>query len=779
MAQRHVILYGFLFGALGFVANLVPVEVLPSAHALLGPLFVLPIAVLLGPWAGLIAAAIASVPTVWLWGHPFGLLNFVLEAVAVGYLSRRFRPLVADAIYWVTTPLYFYLTYHLIADIPGPITVVMAVKQAVNALFFVLVIEVALLLPALRRRLGTLLPAPVRDVSLSTAFMSLLTVCAVIPLLVLGAAEGRARYDVELARLAAENLRSAEKVRDDFERTVEHTVHATRAVAEMLAAEASSGALPPVAEMERALRDLVRLSPSIPAAYVGSPEGRAVAFFPTHNPAGKPLAGTDFSDRSYVKQLQTATEPVVSGIFQGRGGVSGPLIIVAAPIRRGDRYLGYVLSGLNIQKLRAEVAEAAKAAQATARAIVIDQELSVIADSGAASADRVETIRGSALADALARVRTAEGETYVAGPPHLWALRAHSLRHFTAVTLPSVNWKVVVEQSTEALQRRLERSYLALLLWIALALLIVVIVARALARSFVVPIEGVSSAAHRLAAGERTARAADVAHHAPIELRDLAKRFDEMASQLSRQLDQVESSAREKDAFLTIAAHELRTPLTSLKAQVQILGRQGATKITDERLQILNRQVDRLSRLIHQLMDVSQLSSGRLAMQPAAVDLSELARRTAEAVVATSELHQLSVDAEPLLGVYDEVRLEQLLHNLISNAIKYSPNGGLVEVSVKRAEDGAAVLRVADRGIGLGAAENASLFERFARGDTNELKGISGFGVGLYLSREIVRLHGGTIALHQRDGGGAIATVVLPPSPLPAPAGDAVHRHAG
>ena len=234
-----------------------------------------------------------------------------------------------------------------------------------------------------------------------------------------------------------------------------------------------------------------------------------------------------------------------------------------------------------------------------------------------------------------------------------------------------------------------------------------------------------------------------------------------MAEQLSRQMEAIERTSREKDAFLSIASHELKTPLTSLKAQVQLLRR----KVEGEhasRLDTMSRQVDRVVRLVNQLLDASQLGLEQVPLERARMDLSELVRRVAESLVSASPLHTLQLDVQPVVGLFDELRMEQVVHNLLSNAIKYSPTGGCIEVSSRPVTEGEAELRVEDRGIGLRVEDEEQLFGRFERGDRREFTGIAGIGVGLYVSREIVRRHGGRITLRSREGGGAVATVRLP-----------------
>jgi len=752
---------GLGLGLLGWLLNLAALEVLPGVHLLLGPLLVLIAAVLFGPVAGALAGAVSGARTLWLWGHPWGWLNITLEGLFVGLLRRRLTPVVADALYWLFSPLYFLLTYFLLADIPTSAIVVAGVKQAVNGLLAALILQVVLLLPSVRRRLRPLLPLPLADMSLGRAFGSALTLGAIIPLLVVGSSEGRERYTSEVRQVDEANLHAARVVANEIESSLSHARHGVSRLARTLSASLSpEGTLPGPNFLEGELDALVTYSPEVLNAYVGSPKGVALAFSPRTDAAGRPLAGTDFSDRPYVQQVRRAREPLVSDVFLGRGGVHGPLVVTVAPVRRDEQYAGYVLAAVDLPRLRRHAR--AQVGDTQRRILVVDARGGLVFDSAEEGPGQLRSIISTALAQALEQVGSGGTGTYEAsGEDAVMLVRMGTLHHFGMVEVPSLGWRVVVQQPGTRLQRDVERSYFGLLGTMALATVAAVLLALAFSRTIVAPVQGVSHAAARLAAGERTARASEAAEDAPRELNQLAETFDRMAWQLSRQLEAIERTSREKDAFLSIASHELKTPLTALKAQVQLLRR----KLGDEhaqRLDNVSRQVDRVTRLVNQLLDASQLGLEQLPLQRTRMDLGEVVRRVAESLVSTSPLHTLELEAEPVVGEFDELRLEQVVHNLVSNAIKYSPTGGAIEVWTRMLPEGEAELVVADRGIGLRVEDEEQLFGRFERGDRRELTGIAGIGVGLYVSREIVRRHGGRISLRPREGGGAVATVRLP-----------------
>ncbi|HEX8539390.1 MAG TPA: histidine kinase, partial [Cystobacter sp.] len=317
--------YGLALGLIGCGLNLAALEVLPGVHLLLGPLLVLITAVLFGKVSGGVAGAVAGLATLRLWHHPWGALNLALEGLFVGALRRRLTPLVADALYWLMSPLYFFLTYYLVEGTPAEGVLVAGVKQAVNGLLAALVLQVLLLIPRVRRRLRPLLPPPLAEVSIGRTFSTALTLGAVVPLLVLGGAEGRERHDSQLRQLEEENLHAARVVANDVESSIEHVRHGVGQLARTLSQGLTAGGqLPGQHYIEGELDALVTYSPEVHHAYVGNPEGLALAFSPRHDLSGRAMAGSDFSDRAYVPLVQQARGPIVSDVLSGRSHSPGP-----------------------------------------------------------------------------------------------------------------------------------------------------------------------------------------------------------------------------------------------------------------------------------------------------------------------------------------------------------------------------------------------------------------------------------------------------------------------
>ena len=247
----------------------------------------------------------------------------------------------------------------------------------------------------------------------------------------------------------------------------------------------------------------------------------------------------------------------------------------------------------------------------------------------------------------------------------------------------------------------------------------------------------------------------------PVEVLATAVRLPEGPVYLSAVRDVSERRALERmqEDFLAMVGHDLRSPLTALKGQAQLMKRRRA--YSEQAVDAILAQVDRMDRLVADLADVVRLEAGRLELARAPIDLVELAREGVEQARLLSPRHPIRVEAPegPVAAVVDRHRLGQVLQNLLGNAVKYSPAGSEVAVRVS-VEDGEARLSVADRGIGVARDQLPRLFERFYRAGVTGAP--AGLGLGLYISRMLVEAHGGRIWAQSAPGEGSTFTVALP-----------------
>jgi signal transduction histidine kinase len=236
---------------------------------------------------------------------------------------------------------------------------------------------------------------------------------------------------------------------------------------------------------------------------------------------------------------------------------------------------------------------------------------------------------------------------------------------------------------------------------------------------------------------------------------------------------EAEAALRTRDEFLSIAAHELKTPLTTLMGNIDLIQRrtrrEGGLSERDTRaIGVATQQARRLKQMIDSLLDLSRLELGQLRIEPKPLDLGQLARRVVDEVQPGLLQHSIICHTPDTAVMIDgdEVRLEQVIQNLLQNAVRYSPNGGRIEVLVAiDKQAGLASLHVRDQGIGIASDALAQLFERFYRVPDATIEHIHGVGIGLYVVREIITLHGGAVEVASEAGVGSTFTVNLPLRP--------------
>lgn len=279
---------------------------------------------------------------------------------------------------------------------------------------------------------------------------------------------------------------------------------------------------------------------------------------------------------------------------------------------------------------------------------------------------------------------------------------------------------------------------------------------RAVAR----PVREVATGATQIAAGDLSTR---MRPGGPAEIRKLNAAFNAMAGSLERgrrrlevQNEQLRQSERAKSELIMIVSHEIRTPLASILGYARLMLSRSLDQQTLRRYAaIIDEQAKRLERLVDEFLDTARTDSQQIALKLAALDLAEVLRKEARLTAGESSSHEVVVNVPPdgLAVVGDEDRLAQVVSNLLTNAIKYSPSGGRVSVVGSR-HDGVVRVEVHDQGPGIREEHSPRVFTKFFRGDARE-SGVAGIGLGLAVAREIIEAHGGHIGFTSSEGEGS------------------------
>ncbi len=295
-------------------------------------------------------------------------------------------------------------------------------------------------------------------------------------------------------------------------------------------------------------------------------------------------------------------------------------------------------------------------------------------------------------------------------------------------------------------QRYLERTNQALLLATGAAAIIALLMGAALARSLTRPIRDLTDATHAMASG-------DLEQKVPVRSQDelgaLTTSFNQMAADLAR-------ATQSRKQMTADIAHDLGTPLTVLGGYLEAM-KEGVLESTPERIVVMHTEVTHLQHLVHDLRTLSLADAGQMSLNRQQIEAGALLRRVAASYQLQAEQHGISLDVKaddaPLSIHIDEERMAQALGNLVSNALRYTPEGGEVRMDVS-AENGRALIVVKDTGVGITAEDLSRIFERFYRADQARNLDAGESGLGLAITRAIVNAHGGEIAVESEVGQG-------------------------
>lgn len=291
---------------------------------------------------------------------------------------------------------------------------------------------------------------------------------------------------------------------------------------------------------------------------------------------------------------------------------------------------------------------------------------------------------------------------------------------------------------------------------VLVAVLLGLAMVQLLARGMTSPLREMASAARAMARGEHGRRVTATSRD---EVGELARAFNAMAAEL-------EETDRVRRDLVANVSHELRTPISALQAQLENIA-DGVATPDPETLRVMLRQVERLGRLVSQLLDLSRLESGTVPLDRERVPVGDMLDEVAAAArLAAPDLHvDVAVEPPSLVADADPERLHQVLANLVENAARHSPPGAPVTLRAAPApggREGAVQIEVADRGPGIAAGDAALVFERFYRADSARSSTDGGAGLGLAIARWIVDLHGGEIHPEPNEPTGCRMVVVLP-----------------
>lgn len=285
-----------------------------------------------------------------------------------------------------------------------------------------------------------------------------------------------------------------------------------------------------------------------------------------------------------------------------------------------------------------------------------------------------------------------------------------------------------------------------------------------LSKTLLQPIIGMTKAAEAMAGGDFS-RKLDV--ESGDEIGILADTFNNMAFQLKTTLEEIKKSEALRREFVANVSHELRTPLTSIRSYAETLTdyRDIPKEMEIDFLHVILKESDRMTKIVQDLLELSRFDAGNAQLQIEEFSLENAMRNVSDAIAleAAKHSHNIRMElADNLPGINgDRARIEQVLINILSNAVKYTPDGGTIDITSGRTAD-KVWIKIKDTGIGIPEEDIPRIFDRFYRVDKARSRESGGTGLGLSIAREIVLRHGGDILIESIPAGGTAVTVILP-----------------
>jgi signal transduction histidine kinase len=466
----------------------------------------------------------------------------------------------------------------------------------------------------------------------------------------------------------------------------------------------------------------------------------------TQSPYGAPSRPA--SEPASVHEVVATGRPVVGSVAPGPLGHYA--VPVRVPVMRDGRVV-HVLTAV----VKPESFLAVLRRQRTDAQWVI----------GAFDRRNIIVARTRGLAEFLGRPVSPEFAALLArGSPEGWAMTRtlEGGRVYTAYARSAVTgWGIGIGIPVEAVDAPLRRSLFAVagvgvaLFGLALGLALLV------GRRITQPMAELAAAARRF--GEGAPMRADAPARVQ-EVEEVRHAFVGAAELVRQRAAEAEAAARAKDQYRAMLGHELRNPLAAIASAEHLLDVANSPELRSRARAVIARQIEHLRRLVDDLLDVGRVMTGKISLVIAPVDLATVVARALDALHASgaSQRHAITTTLEPGWVNGDGVRLEQIVTNLVGNALKFTPPGRAIDVMVRR-EDRDVVLRVVDEGSGMSSEVIARAFDLFAQGSDGLSRPHGGLGIGLTLVRNLAALHGGTVQAESRGRNqGSVFTVRLP-----------------
>lgn len=770
--SRSVLVYLALLAA-GFAGNFFRFELFFNVDLIFGSIAALIIVYLYGLVPGVVAAAIIAIPTIFLWGHPYGLITFTLEAAFVGVIlrARRGNVLLIDAVYWLTAGVVSnLLLYGLLLRLSPDSMWVVILKQGVNGVVNALVAGVAVSLipvPGVLRssaRSGA-------SVSIKDAMLYTITGFVVVPALFVFTIQSRVALDAIEREVQDRLVAIGNAVELSVNQHMKDVGNTLSAVARSWAEDDHN---------HESLSHLVRFGSDslsdVASLRIADPQYRVHARYP----AGDAVETNVLSAHDF--DAVTATFD-----FEGLGVSSvvydcnnAPSLSIAMPWGSGAATEAFVFGTLRLDTVHRQLTGISEPWGLDATIVGPGDRVLLSTDSNMVCNEPLSYMRFGHLV-------ATDGDLMVHMPDH--AIDSPALQRWSSSRYifqrdlsSAAGWDLVLSAPLAPYQARLNR-FLIQALTVVFALIFCTIV---LSRLFGVAIVGslalLSEATTGLPARILESKAAVSWPKTGIrEAQVLINNFRDASDHIARSVRELQSinadlvtatqnadaANRAKSRFLANMSHDLRTPLNGILGYAQLLSRdENLAAEYREAVSIIEKSGERLLALLNDVLDFSRIEADRIERHDTAIDVDSLLSELTAMMRLTAEgkgirLEQHLDPALPQIIVCDEQKLQQILTNLVSNAIKFTDSGEVRVSALRAADPGRITFEVSDTGVGIPEDELEAVFSPFIQGDKPRVDG-EGTGLGLAIVKRLVEFLGGSVSVDSTVGTGTTISFDIP-----------------
>ena len=753
---------------MGCFSNAIHVPILFGVDFIFGSVASLIAAAWFGwPIAALVAVC-ASAGTIQLWHHPYFVLISVAEAIFIAVTYRRFwdNVLVACTIFWlIPGVLIFSVCYGLILHIQPSAMLMLWLKQCINSIFNAMIASGILLAIALLKRPDTRIP-------LQQACFNTLVAFVFIPALAIVMAVSNTKIKTSQANLITATESQAENIGHYLNIWRDQNINAVISLANV----AKELKLTPSADLQRDIHVIHSTNRRFADMFVADANANTVAFDPKQSANGDSLIGLNFSDRDYFRDIKRGHAPLVSDIFQGRGGINLPIVCFVVPIlSEGDEFNGFALASVDVRELTN-----------TLRILISDPsfEFTVSDTKGNVVTSNVKGIAPLIHIDNYYgnHVEMLSANTYRKSMQanHSAAYEAwQNMVLGSMIPIPALGWTVRVEAPLGRYMSDAESFYIegfAQMLALTLAGMTLSFLAVVWVSS---PIEHLASSTRDITRQPLSSLNLKWPRTRFAEISDLVDNFKSMADSLRQRFLDLNREVQErkdaesrlqiamehahaaniaKSAFLANMSHEIRTPLAAIIGYAELIeADQTSGDEQNKSIDAILRNGKQLSQLVDDILDLSKIEAGHLKILPEWLTIDELIVGGIEVLSQRArykglELLITGAGKFPMKIFVDPVRIRQILFNIVGNAIKFTESGQVnvaltISPNDQDQSKGTLSITVTDTGGGIEPMEQPAIFEPFVQADSSYSRRHGGTGLGLTLSRILTQALGGQVRL--------------------------------